>query len=183
MSRPHQKSEHLLPTIFRVTSFAISYYVIARLSLVLAFENTNASPVWPPSGIAFAVLLILGHRLWPGILLGAFCANAVVFAINQPATDVLSIVFASLYIAAGNTLESWVGVRLIQRIFGSRDPLDSPYHIFRFILIVLGVCTISSTVGPLISALFGFIPWRIYPIVWFTWWLGDVAGILILSTV
>ena len=152
MSQAQTKSEALLPYIFRVTCFAVFYYVVARLSLELAFENTNASPVWPPSGIAFAVLLIFGHRLWPGILLGAFCANAIVFAINQPAPDLLSILFASFYIAIGNTLEAWVGVRLVRHLLGPRDPLDKPYYIFRFLLIVMGVGMISSTIGPATSA-------------------------------
>ena len=43
------------------------YYASARIGLQLAFENTNASPVWPPSGIAFAIMLMLGKRVWPGI--------------------------------------------------------------------------------------------------------------------
>lgn len=31
------------------------YCFAARMSLFLAFEKTNASPVWPPSGIAAAL--------------------------------------------------------------------------------------------------------------------------------
>src|SRR2546428_13146105 len=58
---------------------AILYYAAARLGLLLAFEKTNASPAWPPAGIAFAAWLLRGHRVWPGIMLGAFPANGVVF--------------------------------------------------------------------------------------------------------
>ena len=31
---------------------ATIYYGSAQLGLLLAFQKTNASPVWPPSGIA-----------------------------------------------------------------------------------------------------------------------------------
>ncbi|HAT30019.1 MAG TPA: hypothetical protein DCW29_03955, partial [Janthinobacterium sp.] len=35
--------------------FGLLYFGAARLGLLLAFANSNVSPVWPPSGIAFAV--------------------------------------------------------------------------------------------------------------------------------
>ena len=50
--------------------FALLYFGAARLGLLLAFEDSNASPVWPPSGIAFAAVLLYGYRLWPAILAG-----------------------------------------------------------------------------------------------------------------
>src|SRR5881396_320491 len=68
-------SKQALKTAAQIAGAAVLYYAAARLSLHLAFENTNASPVWPPSGIALALVLLLGYRVWPGILLGAFLAN------------------------------------------------------------------------------------------------------------
>src|SRR5438874_1939855 len=50
---------------------AVLYCATASLSLRLAFEKTNASPVWPPSGIAVVAVLLLGYRVWPGVLLVA----------------------------------------------------------------------------------------------------------------
>jgi integral membrane sensor domain MASE1 len=46
----------------------LCYAVIARASLMLAFAHTNVTPVWPPSGIAFAALLLMGYRAWPACL-------------------------------------------------------------------------------------------------------------------
>src|SRR5947208_1175121 len=82
---------------------ALLYYFGATLGLRLAFEKTNASPVWPSSGIALAAVLLLGYRIWPGIALGAFLANVVGFLANQAAS-------ASTVLVA-----SWVG-------FGGRIP-------------------------------------------------------------
>src|SRR6266436_9651466 len=70
----------------KVFIVAILYYGAANLSLRLALEKTNASPVWPPSGIALAAVLLWGYRIWPGILLGAFLANVVAFFANQAAS-------------------------------------------------------------------------------------------------
>jgi len=52
------------------------YYGAARLGLLVAFESTNASPVWPPTGIAFAAVLLFGIRIWPAIALGAYLARS-----------------------------------------------------------------------------------------------------------
>lgn len=62
-----------------ILSFAGLYLVLARTSLILAYGITNASPVWPPSGIALAVIIMVGLKGWPGILFGATAANIWVF--------------------------------------------------------------------------------------------------------
>ena len=58
-----------------VALVALAYYAAARLGLLLQLPGTNASPVWPPSGIGLAALMMFGLRVWPGIMLGAFLAN------------------------------------------------------------------------------------------------------------
>jgi len=160
--------------------FAIVYYVVARLSLFFAFQNTNASPLWPPSGIAFAVLLRRGLRLWPAVFLGAFYANIVVFVQNS-AGDLLSISAASLVIGAGNTLEALAGAYLFKRFCPESNPFLKLRSLRRFILIIPTVCLISSFIGPTTLGLMGLVDWSIYQTVWRTWWVGDMAGILTLS--
>ncbi len=73
-----------------VLCVAAMYYGSAHLGLLLAFQKTNASSVWPPSGIAFAALLLLGYRVWPGVAIGAFLANIVVFLIKGVGSDLRS---------------------------------------------------------------------------------------------
>ena len=70
-------------TSLLITCVSGAYYGSAHLGLLLAFQQTNASPVWPPSGIAFAAVLVFGYRVWPGVTIGAFLANLVVFLGNQ----------------------------------------------------------------------------------------------------
>src|SRR5262249_26110603 len=43
------------------------YYVTGRLGLAWAIPPGIATPVWPPSGIALAAVLLRGRRVWPGI--------------------------------------------------------------------------------------------------------------------
>ena len=64
------------------------------------------TPVWAPSGIALASLLILGVRYWPAVTIGAFTANA---------TSGVALAIAA-GISVGNTLAAVVGAVLVQRI-------------------------------------------------------------------
>ena len=108
----------------------VVYYAAARLGLLLAFEKTNASPVWPPSGIALAAILLGGRRVWPGIGLGAFLANEQAFRANLLSGE-LAIAAVSAGIALGNTLEAVVGGALVRRWVKARSPFVSVPTVFK----------------------------------------------------
>src|SRR2546428_8129444 len=52
------------------------YYLAGVLSLRLALVRGQVTPIWPPTGIAVAAMLVFGRRIWPGIALAAFAVNA-----------------------------------------------------------------------------------------------------------
>lgn len=173
-----------LPTLLKraieIGVVAVVYYGAARLGLLLAFERTNASPVWPPSGIAFAAVLLLGYRVWPGILLGTFFANVVVFLENQSA-GTATLIAVSTFIGIGNTVEALAGRFLLHRVVGSDRPLERAQDVFKFVAVALGMCLVSPSIGPTALSLAGVVPWAIYGTIWFTWWLGDTAGVLVVT--
>src|SRR3974377_1026063 len=90
-----------------LAGLATAYYLAAILGLSMRFGRVSASPVWPPSGLALAAVLLLGYRVWPAVVLGAFLANLTLpgFAAGRP---VLAVA-VGLGVAAGNTLEALAG--------------------------------------------------------------------------
>lgn len=176
---PAANRHECIKRIAQILAAAALYYGAARLGLLLAFDKTNASPVWPPSGIGLALLLLFGFRLWPGILLGAFLANLTVFLANQSAPTP-SMFLASGLIALGNSLEAVVGYFLLSR-WGIRNPLTRAQDVFRFVLAAPLMCLASACIGPIALAATGMIPWTLFGTVWVTWWLGDVAGVLVVT--
>jgi len=58
-----------------VLVLAVVYHLAARVGLKMAYVQANTSPVWPPTGIGLAALLIFGYRLWPGISLGVLVGS------------------------------------------------------------------------------------------------------------
>jgi signal transduction histidine kinase len=159
------------PTLLAAVALALVYFVVAKLSLRLAFVHASASPVWPPAGIALAALLLLGYRVWPAIFIGAFLVNRLT------AGDI----FTSLGIATGNTLEAICGAWLVNRFASGTRVFDRPQDVFKF----AGAATLSTLVSPTFGvtslALAGFANWANYGKIWTTWWLGDCAGDLVIA--
>jgi PAS domain S-box-containing protein len=177
-----QRPESLRRTIFFIIIVALAYYFIARFCLVFAFQNTNVTAIWPPSGIALAAVWAIGYRVWPGIFIGAFAANASSFLTNSFA-DLNTVGILSYAIAIGNTLEA-VGVcYLLKRFTREFNPLHSVDNVLKFMFITLGVCLINALFGPAVLCLSGKISWQYFSTLWFTWWLGDAAGIFTITPI
>lgn len=153
---------------------ATIYFVAGRLGMRLAFLNASATPVWPSAGIALAAFLILGTRIWPAILLGAFFVNYTAAAALVPSAG----------IAVSNTLEGLVGAFLINRFASGRECFARPSDIFRFAAITGAVSTtVSASCGVTILSLAGLARWSDYGSIWLTWWLGDAAGAMVVTPV
>ncbi len=175
----HERADSL-PSWAAVPLVALLYYAAARLGLLLAFEKTNASPVWPPSGLALAAVLLLGGRVWPGVFAGAFAANMAVFAGNH-AVHSLTLGVVSAGIAAGNTLEAMAGAWLFRRWIGTGNALNHAGAVLRFVAVAILMCLVSAGLGSASLLAGGVIPHGIWSTVGLTWWIGDVAGVLILA--
>jgi signal transduction histidine kinase len=165
------KNSRRFPTLPAAAVLALVYFVAGKLALKLAFLHASASPVWPPTGIALAALLLLGYRAWPAIFIGAFLVNA---------TTVGSIA-TSLGIATGNTLEALCGAWLVNHFAGGLHVFDRPQNVFKFAGAAILSTIVSPTFGLTSLALGGFADWANYGTIWMTWWLGDFAGALVVA--
>ena len=159
---------------------AAVYYLTARASLLLAFPGTNVSPVWPPSGIGLAAILLMGYRCWPGVFIGAFSANLAGFT----EAGVLSFQLAlgpSLSIASGNTLEALTGAWLLGRLARDGALFSRPERAYQFAAAAAAAAAVSALVGTttLISA--GIIDPSSSATIASMWWVGDLSGILIIT--
>lgn len=161
--------------VLLTAAVAACYFAAGRLGLLrqLVVEGAVVTPVWPPTGVALACLLLFGMRSWPGIALGALL---VVVSISSVQPDVIGTL-------VGNTaapvcayyLLRWVGFRTdLARL---RDG---------FALVFLGALTsmlISATAGAGCLVLTGKLAENGFWLVWSAWWVGDAMGVLIVTPV
>ena len=160
-------------SILRLPVVAAAYFVLAKAGLGLASIHPAASPIWAPSGVALAAMLLMGLRAWPGVFAGALLANLTI--LDAPLAAV---------IAAGNTLEGVVMAGLLLRFAGGADTFAYPGRIARFSIVSLATGTVvGATAGASALCLFGAAVWNDFPSIWATWWLGDSAGTLAVTPV
>ncbi len=164
--------KYVLADVWKILALAAVYFVAGKLGLKLAFLHRSASPVWPPTGIALAALLMFGYRLWPGVWLGAFLVNITT----------AGSALTTIGIAGGNTLEAVSGAWLVERFANGRHAFDRAGDIFRYVLAAPILSTVvSASFGVTSLALGGYAPWFQYGPIWGTWWLGDAVSALIVA--
>lgn len=172
--KPPRSSIHsnVFSRILLILIVAILYYLAARFGLTLGFKGTNASPVWPPTGIALSAIVLFGVRIWPGIFVSAFLANFAT-GLNAP---------VSAMIAIGNTLEALAGGFLLHYFCGGQSFLKDVRGTLCFLVPVsMGTTLISATIGAASLVFGGFHSGASFAYLWWTWWLGDTVGDLIIA--
>jgi integral membrane sensor domain MASE1/DNA-binding CsgD family transcriptional regulator len=151
----------------------LAYFTLAYLGLRLASINPSATPIWPPTGFAIAAILLWGNRIAPGIFIAAFLVNQLT----------AGSIFTSLAIACGNTLEAVIAGYLVRHWAQGEQVFDTPTGIAKFTLISLTATLVSATIGVGSLTVAGYAEVSNFISVWLTWWLGDVAGALVVAPV
>jgi PAS domain S-box-containing protein len=147
-----------------------AYLGAAKLGINLDVARGVITPVWAPSGIALAALLLLGVRYWPAVALGAFFANV---------TSDASVAVAA-GISIGNTLEAVGGALLVRRL-GFRPELD---RVRSVISLALGGALLSTALGATNGVTVLTIAGErqdSFLDAWVLWWFGDAVGDLMVA--
>ncbi|MEX0700607.1 MAG: MASE1 domain-containing protein [Planctomycetales bacterium] len=151
---------------------AAVYFSTAKLGLSMAFVSEQVTAVWPPTGLSLAAVVLLGFRVWPGVALGAFLANATA---GEP-------VLTACGIAAGNTLEAVCGAWLLRRLVGFQPSLTRLKDALGLVVPAALVSTmVSATIGATSLCLGGVQPWARFDALWRLWWLGDAVGAVVVA--
>jgi integral membrane sensor domain MASE1 len=155
----------------KIIGVALLYYLSARLGYFFEFENTTALPAWPPSGIGFALIILLGRSAWPGITIGSLVANIMAYW-NDPSLPAQTIITISSMIAVGNTIEAILGNYLVKVWIKDDYPFKNTKNAFRFMFATLLMCLVGAGIGTL-SLFFnkGLVAANLLR-TGFSWWVG-----------
>jgi signal transduction histidine kinase/CheY-like chemotaxis protein len=159
--------------VFANAVLLVVYFAAGRFGLAnFATVHPSAAAVWLPTGIALAALLLGGLRLTPAVLAGAFLVNVTTSG----------SVATSLGVAVGNALEAVLGATLVARFAGGCDAFSSATGLLKFtgLAALLGT-TASASIGVVSLLLGGQAAESDALAIWFTWWLGDAAGAVLMT--
>jgi signal transduction histidine kinase len=156
-----------------VLLLAAAYYGSAKIGQALHY-TASVSAIWPPAGLGIAALYLWGVRWWPGVFIAEIVVNAELLAEPHPLP-----LGSLLGQQAGNMAEVILGALLLRRLIGPRAPIDRAEQVGRLFAALAVATAISATVGMVSMLAGGVITADEAPTFWRTWWLGDVAGALV----
>jgi PAS domain S-box-containing protein len=148
-----------------------AYFAAAKLSLLLAVPPGYATAIWPSSGMALALLLILGKRCWPGVWIGSALANFTVEG----------ALLVSATIASGAALEAVAAATLVSRHVGVPYRFERVEQVVKFVAFAGVSAAIGATLGALaIAGAHGPPTWELFWN-WWTWWQGSATGMIVIA--
>ncbi|MDF1795147.1 MAG: EAL domain-containing protein [Coxiellaceae bacterium] len=176
--------------IFTIKFFVITvltsaaYFVFGWLGLYFAVPPGFATSIWPPAGIAFAVLLIFGNRYWFAVWLGSMLTNLSV-SYDSATMDTLWQSFSvASCIGLGAALQAVVGSTLVRKFIGYPDTLSSARSIILYTLLAGPVaCLLNASFSMLILWWFDVVVLADITRQWWMWWAGDTVGVFVFAPI
>ncbi|WP_449418654.1 sensor histidine kinase [Phormidium nigroviride] len=159
--------------ILHIGILALAYFLTGKLSAsMLGLAKAEASPVWPPAGIALAAFSLKGFQMWPGVAIGSFLLNS---------TGGISIPWPTIATSAFSvTLQAIAGKMLLDRI-GFSPRLERLRDVMALLAAAVISTIVVATLGNLSGCIFGIAKWSSFWTNWWTTWIGDGMGILIVT--
>src|SRR5215813_4760364 len=158
-----------------IAIIAILYVGVASTVALIPPITALQTPLWPPTGMALALVLLRGYRIWPGIFLGSFSATAIsagALTVQGPA------------IAIGTTLGALAGARLVNYWSYGTKTFFTPVGIARFALFAFVPAAMLSTAGAISGQLFASeLDFYALAVTAGIWWLTDTVASLLVAPV
>ena len=164
-------------------AIGIFFCAIVGRSLGIQGPALAISVVWPATGLSLAALLLFGYRTGVGIFVGNFAYNLLFLILYPPAVALnpLHKIIVAMFISFGSFAQALVSAKII-RTYSTPLIFRTVQDIFIFLIPAsLFACLIGSTIGVSTLAIAGGLDKSLILPVWLTFWLGDAAGIYVIT--
>jgi PAS domain S-box-containing protein len=154
-----------------IALLALAYIVTGQIGLFVALQPVNVTPVWIPAGIALAGVIWRGELTLIGIMIGEL---VIAWSIGTSALPALGM-------ALGNTFAAYLALVVVRRWVPGEMEFRRARHAATFMLIACGAALVASLVGTVSLFSGGHIEQVYLGNTFITWFLGDVAGMIVLA--
>ncbi len=171
-------------TFLAIVFSAFSYILFAKLTLHFSSVTGLVWLIWPAAGISFALVLLLGYRVWPGIFIGTLISSLHDFNLIFADPMVILEQSRAIFSPFGSTIQAVMGAWLVRKFGDYPQTFINPKKIVRF-YILAGVVstTISPTIHNIIDLFYGTVKYETLFLEWIGFWVGDMTSIFIFSTI
>jgi diguanylate cyclase (GGDEF)-like protein len=150
----------------------LAFYFTALVGLHVGLPGTGVSPVWLASGVALAAVLLYGRRVLVGVWIAAVLAQLTV---GTP----LGVSAAQGF---GDVLEALIAAQALFFFCGRQGRLLHLRDVIVLLAFGVGVgAVVGATVGVAALVVGAGLPSADVWNSWFTWWLGDANGLILIT--
>lgn len=156
------------------------WLLVWRLSALMEFAP-HASLWFPPAGLSFAALLMLGRRAVPALM---FCAIVATFWVDQMYASHLSwqeLLYAGVLFGVSHCGSYGLGAWLLKSLARTRERVSVPFIVPLFLLIGCLSALCATLTGVVSLQATGMLEGVAIGEIWLPWWVGDMAGVLVLT--
>ena len=174
------KSELKYNRDVQIVVVAVAFYASACLGYFLTFEDRSSLPTWPPAGVAFALLLLMGRQAWPGITIGSLIASLMSYW-NDASLPTQSAIAISSFTAIAHTMEALIGCWLVKHWIKDDYPFKTSRGTFQFLFVAIIMCLAGAVIGSFVLYSTGVITSDAMLKSCIGWIVGNVVGVLLFT--
>ena len=152
---------------------SVAYFLAAQLGLALRAQPSDVAVFWPASGIAAGILIVLGRRAYPALVIGVVVATVAANLVGDRG------LWTSIFKGFFNAGEAVLMASLLERWFGRPFHFGDLRRVAGF-LGAAGLATATSAFGgaATMTLLHTSAPfWD----AWGTWFLASGVGIVVVA--
>lgn len=144
-------------------------------------EYTHHASVWfPPAGLTFAVLFVVGWRAIPVLMVAAILVTILTSENYQIELQRVEVIKGGVLFGIAHILPYYLGSILLRWLTQTKQ-LTLPQAIISFLLIAAGSALVASLLvlsGLILSNMMSMAD---FSSTWLPFWIGDMAGIIVLA--
>ncbi len=159
-----------------------AYVATGKLSLLLALPPGYASAIFPPAGLAVGAAFVARSSALGWVFLGSLLLNAW---IGHSAAHAFSatVMLSATAIAAASTLQAGLGAWGLRRVIGYPAGFDKAGELVGFLVLCPIICLVSASLSVGYLTASGTLAAADLVTNWFTWWIGDSLGLIVVFPV
>jgi PAS domain S-box-containing protein len=156
-------------------AIAVAFFLAARLGLALLYAPSDLAVFWPASGIAAGIVIVLGRRAFPAVVIGVVVGTVAASLMSDRS------LLTSLFNGFWNAGEALLVVSLLEWWFGHSFTFGGLRHVAGF-LVAAGIATAASAIGgaTTMTLLHGDTT-APYWHVWREWFLSSWVGLVVVA--
>ncbi|KFF48296.1 hypothetical protein GY26_14800 [Gammaproteobacteria bacterium MFB021] len=158
----------------------LAWLALWRLSALMEYAP-HASLWFPPAGLSFAALLVLGWRALPSLIVSCLLATFWVdqlYAMHQSPHELLK---AGLAFGLAHCSAYGIGAWALRSVLGRQAEITTLSLVPLFLVTACLSALAATLMGILALEMTGLLVWTELSAIWLPWWIGDMAGVIVLA--